>query len=131
MKAKRGLNAYQSNQTRTRAEVASPYRLVAIMYENLIDNLSRAAGAIERSDVAARGESIGKCMDILGALSEALDHEVGGEMSLNLAKIYQYCNGRLLEATRSNTVEPIDEVMDLTSKIKESWDQIGNQLHGS
>ncbi|MET4694700.1 flagellar export chaperone FliS [Endozoicomonas lisbonensis] len=130
MNAKRGLNAYQSNQTRTRAEVASPYRLVVIMYENLIDNLSKAAGAIERKDMALRGESIGKCMDILGALSGALDHEIGGEMSQNLAQIYQYCNTRLLEATRTNSAEPIDEVMDLMTRIKGSWDQIGGQLNG-
>ena len=130
MNAKRGLNAYQSNQTRTRAEVASPYRLVGIMYENLIDNLSRAAGAIERKDMALRGESVGKCMDILGALDGALDHEIGGEMSQNLSQIYQYCNTRLLEATRINSPEPIDEVMDLMSKIKESWDQIGGKLNG-
>ena len=130
MNAKRGLNAYQNNQTRTRADVASPYRLVAIVFEHLVDNLSKAAGAIERKDAALRGECIGKSMDLITTLNGALDHSIGGEMSQNLSKLYRYCNRRLLDATRNNDVEAIDEVMDLMGKIKASWDQIGTQLHG-
>ena len=48
MNGKRGLNAYQTNQTRSRAQVASPYRLVQIAFENLMDNLAKARGGIER-----------------------------------------------------------------------------------
>ena len=68
-------------------------------------------------------------MDILGGLNSALDHEVGGDMSRNLSQIYQYCNTRLLEATRNGTLEPINEVMDLMGKIKSSWEQIGSELN--
>ena len=130
MNRNRAMNAYQTNQTQSRAEVASPYRLVKIMFENLIDNLSKAAGAIERNDPALKGQCIGRAMDILATLHSALDYEIGGEMSQNLS-LYEYCNGRLFEATRSNQIEAIDEVMDLMTKIKDSWDQLEAKLHGA
>ena len=60
MNRKRGLNAYQTNQTRNRAQSASPYRLVQMMYENLLDSLAKARGGVEREDTRLRGENIGR-----------------------------------------------------------------------
>ena len=86
MIGKRGLNAYQTNQVSSRAQVASPYRLVQIAFENLMDNLAKARGGIERLDAKVKGESIGRAMDIIIILISALDHSVNPEVTGNLEK---------------------------------------------
>ena len=131
MSAKRGLNAYQNNQSRSRAEVASPYRLVKILFENLSDNLARARGAIEQDKPALKGEAIGRGMDIINALRSGLDHSVGGEMSQNLDNLYQYCNHCLTQASLKNDLEQLDNAMKIIQQIKSAWDQLEEKLHGA
>lgn len=131
MNARRGLNAYQTNQNRNRAESASPYRLVQMMYENLLDSLARARGGIERENAKVRGENIGRAMDILNALRSALDHSVAEEVAANLDKLYQYCNQCLVEVTRYDDLDKLDEVVDIIAPIKNTWDQLGAQLNGA
>ncbi len=131
MKGNRALNAYQTNQIRSRADVASPYKLVQITYENLLDNLARAAGAIERSDAKVRGECIGRCMDLINVLRSALDHSVGGEVPGNLDQLYRYCNRCLMTASRHDNLEKLDEVVGIISQIKSAWDELGVKLNGA
>ena len=131
MNARRGLNAYQTNQNRNRAESASPYRLVQMMYENLLDSLAKARGGVEREDARVRGENIGRAMDILNALRSALDHSAGQEISTNLDNLYQYCNQCLMEVTQYDDLDKLDEVVDIILSIKDTWDQLGARLNGA
>lgn len=129
MIGKRGLNAYQTNQTRSRAQVASPYRLVQIAFENLMDNLAKARGGIERGDAKVRGESLGKAMDVINILISALDHSVNPEISGNLEKIYRHSNRCLLDVNRYDDLDKLDEVVNMLGKIKVTWDQLEAKLH--
>lgn len=131
MNGNKALDAYKTNQTRSRADVASPYRLVKIMFENLFDNLSRAQGAIEQGNPAVRGECIGRSMDIINALKGALDHEVGGEVTRNLEGLYEYCNRCLFKASRNNDLEQLDQVISIIGQIKTAWDQLEGIMYGT
>ena len=129
MKGKRGLNAYQTNQTSNRAEVASPYRLAQIAFERLMDSLAIARGGIERYDAKVRGEAISKAMDILNILISALDHEVNPEISGNLEMIYRHANHLLVDVNRFDDLDMLDEVVEMLGKIKATWDQLEEQLN--
>ena len=131
MIGKRGLNAYQTNQTSSRAQVASPYRLVQIAFENLMDNLAKARGGIERGDAKVKGECIGKAMDVINILISALDHSVNPEISGNLEKIYRHSNRRLMEVTRYDDLDKLDEVVAMLGKIQKTWDQLEASLNAS
>ena len=129
MKGKRGISAYKNNQTQTRGEVASPYRLVKVLFENLADNLSRARGAIEQDRPSVKGECIGRSMDIINALRTSLDHSIGGEISANLDGLYRYCNSCLIKASSRNDVEELDKAASVINQIKTSWDQLESKLN--
>lgn len=131
MNRKRGLNAYQTNQTKNRAQSASPYRLVQMMYENLLDSLAKARGGVERDDSRLRGENIGRAMDILNALRNALDHSANEEVAANLDSLYRYCNECLLEVTQFDDLDKLDEVVDIIAPIKDTWDQLGSSVNGA
>ena len=118
------LNAYQQNQTENRVSVASPYRLVQMMFEKLQDHMAIANGAIERGDVAAKGVNISKCIELLGALRGALDLEVGGEVAANLSNLYLFCSDSLMQANRHNDPEKIEQAAAVIRQIKSAWDQL-------
>ncbi len=130
MRNMQALNAYQNNHTEHQAAVASPYRLVQMLFESLLDNLSRTRGAMERKDFAMKGKYLGKCLDILAALRTGLDVEGGGEVAGNLNNLYQYCSERLTRANLSNDAEILDEVAGILTEIKSGWDQLEDSLNG-
>ncbi|WP_461536164.1 flagellar export chaperone FliS [Spongorhabdus nitratireducens] len=130
MRNMQALNAYQNNNAATQAEVASPYRLVQMLFEALLDNIARSRGAMERKDYSLKGISLGKCLDILAALRTGLDLDDGGEVAGNLASLYQYCSERITKANLTNEPEILDEVSGILVEIKSGWDQLEASLHG-
>lgn len=116
-----GLGAYQHSQNHAQAASASPHRLIQMLLEGLLDNLTRARGFMERGQIAEKGEMISKCLDILNGLSSVLDEERGGEVTQELSRLYDYCGRRLFEANINNDVEGIDEVSRLITDIHEGW----------
>lgn len=116
-----GLVAYQQSQNEAQAASACPHRLIQMLLEGLIERLERAKGYIERGQVADKGETITRCLDILNTLSAVLDAENGTEFTVELDRIYEYCGRRLFEANAENDVAAIDEVMRLINEILEGW----------
>lgn len=64
--------------TSRRAAAASPYELVLVLFDGLLDELARARGHIEAKRYQQKGQSLEKCLNILGGLNGALDYENGG-----------------------------------------------------
>ncbi|KLV06600.1 flagellar biosynthesis protein FliS [Photobacterium aquae] len=116
-----GLGAYQNAQNNAQAASASPHRLIQMLLEGLLDNLSRARGFMERGQIADKGLTISKCLDILNGLSSVLDEEKGGEVTQEMFRLYDYCGRRLFEANINNDVAGIDEVTRLITDILEGW----------
>jgi len=89
-----------------------------------LDRIYQARGAIQFGRLAEKGELIGKSISIVGGLREALDHEVGGEISANLDRLYEYMIRRLTEANRNNDADALTEVAALLQEVKAGWDGI-------
>jgi flagellar protein FliS len=57
-------------------------------------------------------------------LSAALDHKAAPEMSLQLARLYEYMTDRLREANFQQSEKPLIEVEGLLRMLGESWSTI-------
>ncbi len=123
------LNAYKANQTDNRASMASPYRLVKMLFESLQDNLARARGAMEREQAAERGMAISRSIEILGCLRSSLDREIGGAMVDNLSELYLFCSRSLMTANRTNDIDKLNEAAWVIGEIQQAWEQLGEQLN--
>jgi flagellar protein FliS len=75
------------------------------------------------------GECIGKAISIIDNLRVSLDQEKGGQISENLASLYEYMTRRLLEANATKDTSMLDEVAGLLKEIKVAWDQVPADLH--
>lgn len=120
----RAMQQYKQVNTHAVVEGASPHRLVQLLMESMLRRLAEAKGALAREDVAARGEALGKAIDIVNALQAALNKEVESELPSQLDALYDYMQRRLLAANTQADVAAVDEVANLMRTVKEGWDGI-------
>jgi flagellar secretion chaperone FliS len=102
---------------------ADPMELVSIMYGAARDAVGRARTALERGDIGTRSREITKTSEIINELLLSLDHSRGGEISRNLAELYDYMQRRLNEANAKQSMEPLVEVAALLATLKDGWDK--------
>jgi flagellar secretion chaperone FliS len=103
---------------------ASPHQVVQIMLDATLSRIVEAGGHLERGEVAAKGEKIGRALAIIEALTLGLDKERGGELAQNLERLYDYASRTLLKANLENSPELLKEVGSLLREIKLGWDGI-------
>jgi flagellar protein FliS len=120
----RALSQYQQVNTGAAVESASPHRLVQMLMAGCLQRIAEAKGALARGDKAARGEAIGKAIDIVAGLQSSLNKEVPSPLPQQLDSLYQYVQQRLLAANVKADGEVLDEVAGLMRTIKEGWDGI-------
>lgn len=124
MYAMKAMKQYQQVSLEARVAEASPHGLIQLLMQGGLERLAQARGAIERGQMAERGELISKAIGIVGGLREALNPEVGGELAVNLDSLYGYMTERLLEANRNGDAAILDEVSGLLREVKSGWDAI-------
>lgn len=113
--------SYHAVNLESQTASASPVQLVLVLFDGLEEELARARGHIEQQRFEQKGESIGKCINILNGLSSALDMDSGSEVVLNLARLYDYCTYRLYHASIELDVAALDEVVQLLTTLKGGW----------
>jgi flagellar protein FliS len=119
-----GLRSYRNVTAYGNLAEASPYQVVQLMLDAVLSRVAEATGHIERGEVAAKGEKIGKALGIIEALVLGLDRERGGDVALNLERLYDYVSRTLLKANLENRPELLKEVSSLLREIKLGWDGI-------
>ena len=120
------LKKYQQVKKST-AQEASPYHLVAMLFQKLLDNIATAKGAITQKNNEKKGTEISNAISIIGVLEASLDFKQGGEISENLASLYQFCSEQLLEASTHNDIDKLNEIAQILIPIKSGWDAIPNE----
>ena len=128
MNARQAMSAYSNTQVHSGVMDASPPKLTAMLLGGAVDRINAARGAIEKGDVARRGEMLGKTISILAQLQADLDMSPGGEIAQNLEALYDYMIRCLVDANRENDAKKLDEVQALLSEVKAGWDGIKDQV---
>jgi len=121
-----GLDSYRDVNRYASVGEATPHELVRLMFDGLLTRVNEARGHIERGEIAAKGERIGKALGIVEGLHMSLDKERGGEIAANLEQLYEYMSRVLLRANFENDVAALDEVASLVREIKAGWESIGS-----
>lgn len=115
---------YQSLDTLSNIEDASPHRLIQLMMERALTKIRVARAHMERHEVQHKGSNISDAIDIIEGLQASLNHKADERMSENFDALYSYMMRRLLEANLHDKTAILDEVAGLLSELKEAWDAI-------
>lgn len=123
-----GYGLYKEMDLASRTAAASPLDLVLVLYNGLMDELQRAKSHIDNRRYERKAQSINKCIDILNALTSSLEFDTGGDLVLNLARLYDHCVYRLYEASGQMEQVKIDEVIAIIANLKEGWEGLSRKL---
>jgi flagellar protein FliS len=121
------LKQYRTASAHAEVEAASPHRLVQLLLQGALDKLAIAKGLMLNKQVEQKGMQINSVIAILCTLQASLNLELGGELAVNLDKMYVFCIRKLTEANHLNQPETIDLVVQLIREVKSGWDQIPDE----
>ena len=124
-------NAYTAYQ-RTNINTATRGRLIVLLYEGAVKQLSQAVALFEPDGkiLAKNIEQFGNCLQkaeaIISELEVSLDMEKGGEIAKSLMALYLYFNEELMQANISKDKAKIESVLKMLKDLTESWRQIAS-----
>ncbi|MDB6061224.1 MAG: flagellar export chaperone FliS [Verrucomicrobiaceae bacterium] len=124
MVSQRALSQYQKVNSEAAVESASPHKLIQMLMQGCLQRIAEGRGALQRREIAAKGEAISKAINIVAGLQASLNKEVGGILPQQLDALYDYMQRRLIEANSKNSDAMLEEVAQLMRTVKEGWDGI-------
>jgi flagellar protein FliS len=113
------VNTYFETQTNT----AGPGELVVMLYKGAARFLVSAIAAVEANDVQTASNKFLQAQAIISELADTLDMKQGGELAINLGRIYEYMNYRLIDANMRKDAKPAREVEGLLRELLPAWEQ--------
>lgn len=112
----------QARYTSDATATVAPARLLTMLYDRLVQDLSIAESAMGASDVAATGERIGHAQEILLELHASLDVSVWPEGEA-LGRLYLWMVGELSQARLRSQPQRIADVRGLLEPLRDAWHQ--------
>ncbi len=121
MNPKNPWQSYRQVATRT----ASPGQLVLMLYEGAIRFLERAEAGFRLEDPVEFNTTINdnilRAQDIVRELDFSLNVEQGGELAVQLRRLYDYFDRTLLEANLRKDPTGIVEVTKRITVLRDAW----------
>jgi flagellar protein FliS len=118
-------NRYMGDSVAT----ASPARLVTMLYDRLVRDLTSAETAITAGDLAAANEALVHAQEIVWELAAGLDPSKwdGGPA---LAAFYQFVLTELIEANVKKDAARTASVRGLVEPLCEAWHRAADEVAG-
>ncbi len=121
MNPKNPWQSYRQVATHT----ASPGQLVLMLYEGAIRFLERARDGFNIEDpvdsVAAINNNILRAQDIIRELDFSLNMNEGGDIALQLRRLYDYFDRKLTESNQKKEPQGIEEVLTRITTLRDAW----------
>jgi flagellar protein FliS len=119
-----GVNKYRQTSVTT----ASRGQVLLLLYEGAMKNCRLAIEAIKTKNLPEKGKYILKVQDIINELSITLDHNVGGDISKELERLYNFMVDQITQANIKNEVAPMESVLKLLDTLYQGWSAAVRQV---
>ncbi|MEZ9199336.1 flagellar export chaperone FliS [Shewanella sp. 10N.286.54.B9] len=123
------LQSYRKVSLDSSIAVASPHKVIQMMFSGALERLAQGRYAIEQNNLELKGVSLGKAVSIVAGLNSSLNMEAEGDVASNLSSLYDFMLQKISDANINNDVQAIDDATDILRVIKEAWDAIPTELH--
>ena len=107
--------AYQNNAVTT----ANPQELTLMLYDGALKFMRLAKLAIDQGNPDLKNANIQKTQAIFQELRLTLNKDIA--ISSNLDSLYEYMWRRLVDANVKNDTTILDEVLDFTTELRDTW----------
>lgn len=113
---------------KTQIETASPAQLILLLYEGAIRFCDQALEAMAQRNLTEQHANLVKVQEIVGELMGALNQEAGGELAVNLRRIYLYMLEQLVLANLYDKQEVVQHVRDMLQSLHDAWAEAAQKL---
>ncbi|NLZ12078.1 flagellar export chaperone FliS [Neopusillimonas aromaticivorans] len=118
----RSVQAYANIGLETEVLSAPPERLITLLYDGALAAIAKARLYMDSNNIAGRGTSISKAIDIIeSGLKASLNLEAGGELAKNLSETYDLMVRNLLLANLNNDKEKLQLAETMLKEIADAW----------
>jgi flagellar biosynthetic protein FliS len=100
---------------------ARPVRLTILLYEQVIQDVSRASEAITRRDFETLAREISHATGVIGYLQATLNREASAIVVRNLASFYAMLREQLMEAQVRCSREILANLRQQMLEVREAW----------
>ena len=106
---------------------ASPMELILMLYEGGLRHLTQALAAFDCVDDIERmngiHENLLRAQDFITELACSLDVERGGELAVQLNRLYEFMLHHLAQANNGKQRKPVEEVRKMLTELRDSWEK--------
>jgi len=110
---------------------ASLEQLVVLLLEGGQRFLAQAILAMERKDIPTKARLVNRVSAIIEELSVWVDHEQGGELAMNLTRIYEWWLNELFEGSQRNQVDRLQRIQRQMSDMRATWAELDQKRRSS
>ena len=116
-----GYQAYQHTSVNVKASGADIHSLVQMLFDGFLDELARVEGHMQARRFDKKAIGMEKLLKILGGLDASLDLEKGGEVALNMHRLYEFCGHNLLKASLKNDLSELAQIRIVMTDLQQGW----------
>lgn len=118
-------NPYSQNAAykKTQIETASPEALILMLYDGALKFIGQAEIAFADKNLEQTSNLLLRIQAIFAELMTALDKEKGGEIAVNLERLYVFFLEKLGEANIKKDPQPMLEIKPLIQDLRSTWEQ--------
>ena len=109
--------SYRTSSSRTSSGVG----LVILLYEQLVQDLRRAAAAIDTADIQARTFELGHALEVVGNLQARLDMQAGGQVAQDLDRFYAGLQAGVLKAQTTVSKPLLMRLIENVLSVRGAW----------
>lgn len=102
----------------------SPHAIILVTLRELERSLRALAAS---TDGHYPSSHINRAFTAIYILQSSLDFDKGGEIAVNLFRVYEYCRLRVAEAFRREPSPRLAEAAEHVSGLLVAWEQIGGK----
>jgi flagellar protein FliS len=95
-----------------------------MLYEGAIRFLNEAVTAIESHNLHAKSHSIDRAVAVVQHLQGTLDLERGGDVALDLSRLYDYVTFRIYEGSMKLDIPSLQEAIKLLKVLLAGWEDV-------
>ena len=99
-------------------------RLLLLMFDGGLKFLAAAEQALVEGDVPQFAHQLGRAQAVIAELLHTLDHERGGEIALNLERLYRFMLDHLVEANMQKSAAHVAAVRRLLDVVASGYREI-------
>ena len=104
---------------------ASPHRLVALLFDGVMESMNLAIAAIQADNTAVKNNALCRSVRILDEGLKAALNLDSSQLARDLRDLYAYVCMRLTHANLHSDIAAIEECKRLLAPVRDAWATIG------